>query len=127
MGGAESVGIYHVFGDIILPFLLYALDGQSRSHPDSALQPDTRDTEHRRFSFRAQSQWRQIPDRGSSGLLDLITRLYEVLDLWSASPDRDVRDAVFIELIEAGYSDLTVQDLLRHAGPRLKKLAGRTE
>jgi len=65
-------------------------------------------------------------DKGVAYRQELVSRLYGVFEEWAVSPDRDIRDVVYIELLESGYTvldanspDLDVDDLMRHAGPRL--------
>jgi hypothetical protein len=125
---AEGVGIYVVFGQIILPFLLYALEGHGKQRDFVTIgnrQVAMPRADDHRSHFRDQPQWADIPARGDERLDDLIHRLYEVLDLWAASPDVNLRHAVFIEMVEAGHSDLRVEDLVRNGGPALKVIAER--
>jgi hypothetical protein len=113
----DGVGIFTVFSDIILPLLLYAIDGQSVDEDWVA-----RGAEHRSH-FVERADWMDVPRRGTAELGALVHRIYEVLDLWAASQDINLRDAVYIEMVETGYVDLTVDDLLRSAGPALRGLA----
>jgi hypothetical protein len=48
-----------------------------------------------------------------------------VIDSWALSQEDSLRNAVFIEMIEAGYVDLTCEDLLLNAGPALRAMAER--
>jgi len=121
---AETVGIYLVFGQMILPLVLYALDG----HPDPDSINGRRWMEmaaRHRATFRHQDHWRNIPFRGDAHLDDLLRRLYETLDLWAASPNVSLRHAVYTEMAQDGYVDLTVNDLVRYAGPVLRSMAER--
>jgi hypothetical protein len=120
----ESVGIYNVFGLIVLPVLLYALDGDGQSNFDIPYLGRAPDVAARhRSTFRDQGVWAAMPLRGTPQLEDFVGRLYVVLDLWAATEDRSLRDAVYIEMVEAGYVDLSVEDLLSHAGTNLRALA----
>ena len=76
-----------------------------------------------RSTFRDQDQWAAMPLRETPQLDDLVGRLYTVLDLWAATGDRSLREAVYIEMLEARYVDLSVEDLLSCAGPKLRALA----
>jgi hypothetical protein len=75
--------------------------------------------------FRDQAHWADIPPRGDTQLDDLVKRLYDVLDLWAASPNVSLRHAVYTEMIQDGYVDLTVNDLVRPAGPVIRSMAER--
>ncbi|HET9059758.1 MAG TPA: hypothetical protein VFN61_07540 [Acidimicrobiales bacterium] len=122
---AISVGIYNVFGQIVLPFLLYALDGDTGSDfhiPYLGCAADVGDA-HRR-AFRDEAQWAAMPARGTRQLEDLVGRLYAVLDLWAATDDRSLRDALYVEMAETGYVDLSSEVLLGYAGNNLRALAG---
>ena len=120
----ESVGIYNVFGHLVLPFLLYALDGDSGSDFDIPyLGPAPKVAARHRSTFRDEDQWAETPPRGTPQLDNLVDRLYAVLDLWAATGDRSLRDAVYIEVIEAGYVDLSIEDLLSRGGPNIRALA----
>jgi hypothetical protein len=69
-----------------------------------------------------------MPARGDDELDDLGERLCEVLELWAVSPSFDLRHAVYIEMVEDRvYVDLTVDDLMRTAGPALRSMATRRE
>jgi hypothetical protein len=120
-----TVGIYSVFGQIILPFLLYALDGDTESVvfdiPYLGRAPDV--AAAHRSTFRDSDQWAAMPRRATARLENLVGRLYAVLDLWAATEDRSLRDAVYIEMLEGGYVDLRAEDLLSCAGPKLRALA----
>jgi hypothetical protein len=107
-----------VFGQLILPFLLYALDGDLRRDPRSGPDWHISGRGHR-ANFRDEAHWSDISDRGSYQLEGLLSRLYEVLDRWAASPNIDLRSAVYIEMVEAGYVDLSVENLTRSGGPAL--------
>jgi hypothetical protein len=121
---AEDVGIYNVFCHILLPFLLYALDGTARFSGSAGPDWHVSGAGHR-ARFRDERQWCEIPARGDDKLDDLVVRLYEVLELWAVSPESRLRQAVYIEMVEAGYVDLTVEDLIRPAGPALRAMAVR--
>jgi hypothetical protein len=79
----SAVGLYTVFSDIILPLLANVLTGGSDPRFDRTYsgllldEPDTR--------------------------LNLVKRLYSVLDEWAISPNKGIRDTVFIEVLEGGY------------------------
>jgi hypothetical protein len=107
--GGDGVGLYTVFCDVLLPLIANVLTGGADQSFDRGF-PGALDQE--------------VDDRR-----DLIRRLYDVFEEWAVSPDRDIRDVVYIELLENGYTvldvnrpDLTVDDLLRYAGPRLKAM-----
>ena len=121
----ERIGIYNVFGEVILPFLLYALDGHADNSRSSGPEWHISGKKHRKSTFRAQEVWKDIPDRETAHLNDLVENLYYVIDTWALSPDETLRNAVFIEMIEAGYVDLTCEDLILHAGPALRAMAER--
>ena len=107
----NDVGIYVVIGQMVLPLIVYA---SVASHPD----------EHgnrTRNTLRGEQEWREMPDRGSKELESLLGRLYEWIDLCAASPN--LVDAIYIEFIETGYSDLTSAELVAPGGPALKALA----
>jgi hypothetical protein len=107
IGATENgaVGLYTIFGDVLLPLIANVLTGGAD----------------------------QLFDRGYPKALDeelayrqeLLGRLYGVFEDWAVSPDRDIRDVVYIELLENGYAvdanipDLDVEDLIRPAGPRV--------
>jgi hypothetical protein len=104
-----EVGLFTIFSDILLPLIANVLTGGAderfdRRHPGVLPEEAT----HRQ---------------------DLVTRLYDVFEEWAISPDRDVRDVVYLELLEAGYrvpesnvADLNVDDLIRFAGPRVRAM-----
>jgi hypothetical protein len=121
----EPLGIYNVFGEVILPFLLYALDGHADNSGSNDPEWHISGKKHRNSTFRGQAVWKDIPDRGTSDLSDLVPRLYSVIDSWALSQEDSLRNAVFIEMIEAGYVDLTCEDLLLNAGPALRAMAER--
>lgn len=121
----EPIGIYNVFGQLILPLLLYALDGHADHRRSTDPEWHISGKKHGKSEFRAEVAWRDIPDRDSSDLEDLVERLYAVIDSWALSPDDDLRHAVFIEMLEAGYVDLTREDLLSHGEPALQAMAQR--
>jgi hypothetical protein len=110
---------------VILPFLLYALDGHADNSRSNDPEWHISGKKYRKSTFRAQAVWKNIPDRGTSDLGDLVERLYSVIESWALSPDDSLRNAVFIEMIEAGYVDLTCDDLLLNAGPTLRAMAER--
>jgi hypothetical protein len=100
-----GVGLYTIFGDALLPLLANVLTGGAdqrfdRRHPNAL----NEDVAYRR---------------------ELVDRLYGVFEEWAVSPDRDIRDVVYIELLENGYTvdanipDLDVDDLIKYAGPRV--------
>lgn len=120
----DDTGIYSVFAQIVLPFLFYAIDGDIQLDHDNELDRYLPGNQHR-LKFRNKDHWSAIPPRGSDELKELVDRLYEVIDLWAASPNADLRDAVYIEIIESGYGDLTADDLMRLAGPNVRSLARR--
>jgi len=121
----EPIGIYNVFGELILPFLLYALDGHADNSRSTDPEWHISGKKHRNSEFRSEMVWRDTPDRGSSDLYDLVERIYAVVESWALSPDDALRNAVFIEMIEAGYVDLTCEDLLANGGPALRAMAER--
>jgi hypothetical protein len=104
-----GVGLYTIFGDVLLPLIanvLTAGEDQSfdRRHPNAL-------------------------DKGITYRHELVSRLYGVFEAWAVSPDRDIRDVVYIELLESGYTvreanipDLDVDDLIRYAGPRVRAM-----
>jgi hypothetical protein len=112
-----GVGLYGVFGHIVLPFLSYALSAVRRSA--SSPSESGCNTEER---FRQNPEWSDIPDSTSPKFEDLLRRLYEVLERWASSPNKHIREAVYIELIESGYDTLSVDDLTSRAGPILRSL-----
>jgi hypothetical protein len=119
------VGIYNVFGHMVLPFLLYALDADTGSGFDIPYLGCARDVGGaHRSAFVHEGQWAHMPARGTGQLEDLVGRLYAVLDLWAATDDRMLRDALYVEMVETGYVDLSPQGLLRRAGQNLRALAG---
>lgn len=71
----EGVGIYNVFGQIILPLVLYALDGHLDPNSTNGLKW-IEEGVRSRATFRDQTHWRDIPPRGDSRLDDLLRRLY---------------------------------------------------
>ena len=101
-----SIGIYWVFASVIAPFLKYALTPEADA-PDSVL---------------VKKSWRDIPASDTPELEELIDRLYEILELWAASPSQYLRDATFIEVAESDMGHLTVDELTRRGGPYLKSL-----
>jgi len=108
IGATENggVGLYTIFSDVLLPLIANVLTGGAdqlfdRGYPEAL-------------------------DKGVAYRQELVSRLYGVFEEWAVSPDRDIRDVVYIELLESGYTvldanspDLDVDDLMRHAGPRL--------
>ncbi len=107
IGATENsgIGLYTIFGDVLLPLIANVLTGGAdqlfdRSYP-------------------------QALDRGTAYRQELVNRLYGVFEEWAVSPDRDIRDVVYIELLENGYTvdanmpDLDVDDLIKYAGPRV--------
>ena len=108
IGAAEGggVGLYTIFCDVLLPLIANVLTGGAdqsfdRGYPNAL-------------------------DGGVAFRQELLRRLYDVFEEWAVSPDRDIRDVVYIELLETGYTvhdpnfpDLTVDDLIRYAGPRV--------
>jgi hypothetical protein len=98
MGG--EVGIYNVFGGVVLPAL-------------SALLTTTAVTDRFKDVVPARAIERS----------DLIGRLYEVLDGWAVSRSAAIQEAVVVELTVGGYGGvLTVPEMLAHAGPDLRAL-----
>lgn len=99
----NEVGIYGLFGHIVLPVLQALLTGQ----PSAELDPFLPSGAVERAAFT--------------------TRLYVVLDRWALSEDATIRHAVYLELTEGygglhGDPALTGDDLLAQAGPSLKRL-----
>jgi hypothetical protein len=107
IGATEKgeVGLYTIFGDVLLPLIANVLTGGAdqlfdRGYPQSL-------------------------DKGIAYRRELVGRLYGVFEEWAVSPDRDIRDVVYIELLENGYTvdanmpDLDVDDLIKYAGPRV--------
>jgi hypothetical protein len=107
IGATENgeVGLYTIFGDVLLPLISNVLTRGAdqlfdRSYP-------------------------QALDKGAAYRQELVDRLYGVFEEWAVSPDRDIRDVVYIELLENGYTvdadipDLDVDDLIKYAGPRV--------
>lgn len=104
---ADAVGIYNVIGQLVLPTVAYLL-----GDPEYAQLPT------------ADPNFNGLPSPVSGDADHMLGRLYAVLDTWAASPYVYFRNAMFIEFVESGYSSLTVDDLLRYAGPALRKMAG---
>jgi hypothetical protein len=112
IGATENgeVGLYTIFGDVLLPLIANVLTGGAdqrfdRRHPNAL----NEDVAYRR---------------------ELMGRLYDIFEEWAVSPDRDIRDVVYIELLESGYTvldanspDLDVDDLIKHAGPRVTAMS----
>jgi hypothetical protein len=107
IGATETggVGLYTIFSDVLLPLIANVLTGGvdqlfDRGYPRAL-------------------------DKGIAYRQELVARLYGVIDEWAVSPDRDIRDVVYIELLQNGYSvdasipDLNVDDLIKYAGPRV--------
>jgi hypothetical protein len=107
IGATEKgeIGLYTIFGDVLLPLIANVLTGGAdqlfdRGYPESL-------------------------DKGIAYRQELLGRLYGVFEEWAVSPDRDIRDVVYIELLENGYAvdgnvpDLDVDDLIKYAGPRV--------
>jgi hypothetical protein len=103
MDGEE--GIYNVFVHIILPTLRYVLTDADPEQVgvEEVLLP-------------------AIPERATPEVQDFIVRLYQVLDDWAASPHDYIRNAVFVELLEYDWPELTVAHILVPAGPALRAL-----
>jgi hypothetical protein len=108
IGATENggVGLYTIFGDVLLPLIANVL---------------TRG-EDQRFDLG----YPNALDEGVAYRRELVGRLYDVFEEWAVSPDRDIRDVVYIELLESGYTvreknipDLDVDDLIKYAGPRV--------
>jgi len=108
MGTIETggVGLYTVFGDVLLPLIANVLTGG--------------------VDQRFDRSYSHALDEGIAYRQELLGRLYDVFEQWAVSPDRDIRDVVYIELLENGYTvheanipDLSVDDLVRYAGPRV--------
>jgi hypothetical protein len=112
-----EVMFYSVFGQIILPFLQYALS----TVPRSVLE-ESRFDYYTEEMFRQNENWRDVPNSKSPDFDDLLRRLYEVFELWAVSPDKHVREAVCIELLESGYVNVSVVDLSKRGGPNLASL-----
>src|SRR5688572_26662011 len=64
-----------------------------------------------------------LPRPGTAEGDDLLRRIYAVMDAWAASPKATLEDAVYIEFVESGYAQLTVDDLMRFAGPVMRQMA----
>jgi hypothetical protein len=108
IGATENggVGLYTVFGDVLLPLIANVLTGGADQRFDRG--------------------YPRALDNGIAFRQELVGRLYGVLEEWAVSPDRDIRDVVYIELLESGYTvheanipDLDVDDLIKYAGPRV--------
>jgi hypothetical protein len=108
IGATENgeVGLYTVFGDVLLPLIANVLTGGA----------------DQRFDRRHT----RALDEGVAYRRELVGRLYDVFEAWAVSPDREIRDVVYIELLENGYTvldanspDLDVDDLVKYAGPRV--------
>jgi hypothetical protein len=112
----EPIGIYIVLGQVILPFLLRALPGSDAWGEDAHVRADAQ-----RRSMRDKAVWARMPS-DQAGVEELLSRLYQVIDLWTASPSVELRHAVWTELVETGYVDLTVEDLVSHGGPLLRAM-----
>lgn len=109
MGSDEAfdVGIYNVLGQMVLPSVAYLLqDAKYAALPER--DPD----------------FAHLPSPATPEAEGFLTRLYAVLDSWAASPEESLNEAIFIEFAESGYSTLSVSDLVRYAGPRLREMAG---
>jgi hypothetical protein len=108
IGATENggVGLYTIFGDVLLPLIANVLTGGTDQRFDRGFPKALdEDVAHRQ---------------------ELVSRLYGVFEEWAVSPDREIRDVVYIELLESGYTvhetnipDLDVDDLIRFAGPRV--------
>jgi hypothetical protein len=108
IGATENgeIGLYTIFSDVLLPLIANVLTGGADQLFDRS--------------------YSQSLDKGISYRQELVGRLYGVFEEWAVSPDRDIRDVVYIELLENGYTvrdtnipDLDVDDLIRYAGPRV--------
>ena len=116
-----GVGLYGVFGQIILPFLSYALPASPKSAKSSyGSGNDAEDM------FRQNPEWRDIPDSQSPEFEDLLRRLYETFEHWADSPNSHIRESVYIELVETGYEKLSIEDLTVRGGPLLQSLKERS-
>jgi hypothetical protein len=107
IGATENggIGLYTIFGDVLLPLIANVLTGGADQLFDRG--------------------YPQALDKGIAYRQGLVGRLYGVFEEWAVSPDRDIRDIVYIELLENGYTvdanipDLDVDDLIKYAGPRV--------
>jgi hypothetical protein len=108
MGATEigGVSLYTVFGDVLLPLIANVLTGG--------------------VDQRFDRSYPRALDEGVAYRQELLGRIYDVFEQWAISPDRDLRDVVYIELLENGYTvheadipDLDVDDLVKYAGPRV--------
>ena len=110
IGATENggVGLYTIFGDVLLPLIANVLTGGADQLFDRGY-PQALDKE---IAYRQ----------------ELVCRLYGVFEEWAVSPDRDIRDVVYVKLLENGYAvdanipDLDVDDLLKYAGPRVRAM-----
>ena len=107
IGATENggVGLYTIFGDVLMPLIANVLTGGADQLFDRG--------------------YPQALDKGNAYRQGIVDRLYDVFEEWAVSPDRDIRDVVYIELLENGYTvdadipDLDVDDLIKYAGPRV--------
>jgi hypothetical protein len=116
----SEVGIYNFTGTVVLPFLLYALDGSIVSDREPSWHFSGAD--HRSGGFKSQSEWSALPDRGTPELADIVARLYDTFELWATSTSKDISNCLRIELFEGVYVDLTATDFARPAGPELRRV-----
>jgi hypothetical protein len=112
VGDEGEVIFYAVFAQIISPFLRYVFSTVPRSTNDRS--ESGHYTEER---FREQEQWREIPIANSPEFGDLVNRLFEVFELWAESPNKHVREATYIELIEGEDEEVVMR-----GGPKLQEL-----
>lgn len=106
---ASGVGIYNIIGQLVLPSIVYLLGDQ-----DYADLP------------RRDNDYSELPKPGTPAAEEFLRRLYGAIDEWAGSPNAEIHNAVYIEFVESGYSNLSVEDLLRYAGPRLRQMAAQS-
>jgi hypothetical protein len=112
-GTDELAGVVALLRKVILPLLLLSLPGSAVRGVFAHVIANGE-----RLSMRDNALWAKVPEDGSE-LEDVLSRLYEVLELWASSPDEEVRYAVWAALATVGYRDLTAGDLVSHGGPQL--------
>ena len=103
---AEDIGIYVIFGSLILPALSALLSGERQN--------------------RFERKFPQVLPESAEDRVDFRDRIYSVLDEWAAFTNATIRDAVYQEIIgEGGYGGnpgmplVSSEEMMHHAGPNL--------
>jgi hypothetical protein len=113
-GSDGGMGIYGIWTDLLATFFEHAIP--------RTLAPGEVKSGHRRWfegNFRKLEDWEDVPDAGPA-LDNMVERVFEVIDAMAASPNPEIRNAVFIEMIATGF--MTREDLLTRAGPMLRAM-----